>query len=27
VNNWVWEVPLKETDYNGGYSINDPTAN
>ena len=26
VNNWVWEVPLKETDYNGGYSINDPTA-
>ena len=27
VNNWVWEVPLKETDYNGAYkSINDPTA-
>ena len=27
VNNWTWEVPLKETDYNDGYkSINDPTA-
>jgi len=27
VNNWVWEVPLKETDYNDGYkTINDPTA-
>ncbi len=26
-NNWVWEVPLKETDYNDGYkTINDPTA-
>ena len=27
VNNWVWEVPLKETDYNDGYADpNGPTA-
>lgn len=23
-NNWTWDVPKAETDYNDGYSINDP---
>lgn len=25
-NNWVWETPIYETDFNGGYNINGPTA-
>lgn len=26
-NNWIWETPLAETDYNDGYTINDPKSN